>query len=104
MKMVKMPELEEIKTMIENRYKVKLFGRTVNGDNVLTQWSPMYIEIRWHETTAEGHETYWLTIAQNDHSKPIYATGYMVRESIDSVIGRLEGFCKKRTFKQESLW
>ena len=101
---VKMPDFEEVKNILEGRFKIRLFGRKINGINYLTQWSPLYIEVTWAEDVPIGHEGYWLTIAQNDHSIPVYSSGYQAKDTIESIIGKLDGFCKKRTFVQQSLW
>jgi hypothetical protein len=101
---VKMPEVDEIKSLLESRYKIQLFGRVIDGQCILTQWSPIFIEVSWAQECAQRYEGYNLMIAENDHTKPMYATGYSEKETIDTVIARLGGVCKKRTIEQATLF
>ena len=104
MERVKMPEVDEIKRLLESRYKIQLFGRVIEGQCILTQWSPIFIEVSWAQECAQRYVGFNLMIAENDHAKPIYATGYSEKETIDTVIARLGGVCKKRTIEQVTLF
>lgn len=104
MKRVKMPEVDEIKRLLESRYKIQLFGRVIDGQCILTQWSPIFIEVSWSQECDPRYAGYRLMIAKNDHTKPIYATRINEKETMDTVISRLGGVCKMRTIEQATLF
>ena len=99
------PSLDEVKKALEETYKLTLYARTINGTHMLTQWTPMYIEVRWNERTYETNtDVYDVTVANNEHSKPIYGTGYHGLATLDEVIRQLSPFCKRRTVEQARLF
>lgn len=99
------PTLEEVKAQIENTYKLKMHARTIDGTHMLTQYSPLYVDISWSARTYNGNnDLYHVTVAKNDHSIPIYGTGYRGLRSVDEVIRQLSPFCKRRTFEQPNLF
>lgn len=109
-----MPSLEEIKAELEGRYDVHFHGTTFRdspwdaGTHVLTQWSPIYIEVRWGARVIKGGEGYYLSIAKNDHTKEhMYITPWIStgkKDTLDKVIAEIGVWCKKAKPKQMRLF
>jgi hypothetical protein len=98
-----MPTWEEIKEELEGRFKIQLYGRTIDGRNILTQWSPIFIDVSWFDSMPKTNNGYWLSIAKNDRSLPMYHT-VTHTDSLNMVINELSMYCKKRETKQISLF
>lgn len=99
-----MPSLEEVKQQIESTYKLTLYARTIDGVHILTQWSPLLIELRWSASQRKGFEQWHLDVYPNEHSKPLYTSGFTGLASLDDVIITLSAFCKRRQSEQLSMF
>ena len=103
--MVEQPSWEAIKEELEGRFKIELYGRTINSFNILTQWTPIFIEIRWGKDVPKGKEGYLLSIAPRDTAKHhFYCTPMLEKDSLEKVIREMSMYCKKAEPKQVSLF
>ena len=99
---------EEIKAELEGRYDINLYAMTINGTHIVTQWTPIFIEVRWNSEVPEGKEGYWLSIAKNDHTKKhMYQTPWIStgkKDTLEKVIAEIGVWCKKAKPKQIALF
>lgn len=108
---VTLPTLEEKQAELEAKFIVTWFARiqTVHkwdtGTNVLTQYSPMFIEIRWAVQTIEEYSEspYSVLIAKNDHTKPYY-TSPIRGDTWQGVLNAMQTYAKPRTAEQMRLF
>lgn len=107
--MIEQPSWETIKEELEGRFKVVLYGRTFKdsewdkGTHALTQYSPLFIDLRWNAEACKGKEGYYLIIAPRDTAKPFYSSGYHP-DPFETVITELSKYCKKEEPRQVSLF
>lgn len=96
---IRTPDEFHVMDVIQSRYKIALYGRTIYGTHLLTQYSPIFINIEWPET-AKQTECFRISVAKNERTKPVFAGGFMSLDDVMTVVGR---YCKAKSVSEQQL-
>jgi len=96
---VRTPDEFHVMDILTARYKVSLFARTISEVHLLTQYSPLFIEIRWPEESRKPN-CYTMTVARNERTKAVYAARDITLEEVSTVLGR---YCTAKRTEEMQL-
>ena len=93
------PDEFEVMDIIQAKYKVSLFARTIYGTHLLSQYSPFFIEIQWNEEVYDDH-CYSVRIAKNERTIPVFSQNKMELREVLTVLGR---YLKPKPVEEQQL-
>lgn len=96
---VRTPDEFHVMDILQARYKVAFFARTISEVHLLTQYSPLFIEIRWPEESRKPN-CYTMTVARNERTKAVYAARDITLEEVSTVLGR---YCTAKRAEEMQL-
>jgi hypothetical protein len=96
---VRTPDEFHVMDILTSRYKVSLFARTISEVHLLTQYSPLFIEISWPEESRKLN-CYTMRVARNERTKAVYAARDITLEEVSTVLGR---YCKAKSAEEMQM-
>jgi hypothetical protein len=96
---IKTPDEFHVMDIIEAKYKVSLFARTIDGTHLLSQYSPFLINVSWPEETTRP-AFYDMTVAKNERTIPVFSGRKMTLDEVLRVFGR---YCKVKSVEEQQL-